>query len=1418
MSTKNTIYAFCVISVVIILGAVSLNYNLSPLFDSVDKQINEGSTIVMNGSIDEDKLSSLLITGGYLTDPQDAKFISKWYSGKIQSSETLGNLGAINGKQFRIPADSINLGGEELKARYKTELETLGQDSLWKALNKSMLQTYYGTKNDSTALIKVFVAKSQDKIWGIIPKLIAVDSVTVRITEHWIDESNLSDSSKVLGYALTDKEGFATFYVPKGHSYSVLPIAKGYQYGQEKGTINGPLIENLEDIKFTQEEHRIRPFRSTTYNLLKNDRALISRTPTEFRNILASDVAVFIVCWLLVFAITAFWDKKQGGKTDSLLLLSLMTITGLGLLTLYGQMLPLTDIFYAHKMIDVFSFNIHNFSGGFVIGCGLLVLLSRFNYLKLFQRYHSKWFMHKGFGKSTLANLYPAMPFVFIAILLMVMLRLLGTAPEGSDARVNLFGFQPSEVVKYLVVIFMAFFFYLKGDVIKAYGAKLTILARRRYVAVIGGVIFTIAIVCILFLAMLKDMGPGIVVLATFILLYSIARRDLPQLLLGILSYVTLVGMAYYITNLTSIKIIAVLAWFPIWIIYSWRKKRTIYESAIFFNVLVSLFLIGGYLIRPFLPHMADRLFNRTNMAGTGIFDNAVPQGDQIAQGLWGTASGGLTGMGVGGGSSYYIPAGHTDLILNSLGEQMGWIGIIIVVIGFYILISRTIVTAQYSGHKFTFYLCLGIGLITGVQFLFIALGCIGAIPLSGVPVPFMSYSGTSIVMAMAAFGIVISISRHRGNSEALKSFVVNEMMDKDTFENYEAKSLNKNLFAGMVLLFTGSLCVIAINGYYQIIASSKTKIRPAKTATNTGLRVLDYNPRIKQVISQLYIGNIYDRNGVLLATSDKAELDDSIKNFLEENDIKIPLEELKSNRLKRYYPFGSNTVFMVGDLNRSDVYVNYSGLPPMGYFAESNNADQLRGYDTKPKTIEIESPKYQLNRFHKPVNVSFKYKLHDYTQLLPALSMSIYQNPWIKYYNESREKRDIRLTIDAVLQTKLQQRMAKYIKEDSPILKKLKDLRASVVVLDAKNGELLTSSNYPLPEVDSIIKVRELKLDRKADAPSEWRKGAPITERDLGLTYQTAPGSTAKVMSAIAGFKKIGTEAYNRGFEIKPYMTVEPPQKEPNTSMPSMNRNGGKLTYMENAIKNSSNCYFVMLVNEEDLYSQLGEVYWEVGASLDHQRPYFFSMDEYTSSGKSDFDKVIRKFQTRGLTDYKRYINREPQSLKWNPNSRRDRISSIQEYTGIAWGQSQLEASPLNMARVAGIVANEGKLAPTQFLLKESYSEQPIDVFDSKSASLLASAMSDEASKWTKEKNVIPKYLAGNIGGKTGTPMRRIRGKNIMNDGWYICFIKNAENGKTLSIAIRLERLPEKTVSTEAVKFLSVIVLPTLQECGYIK
>lgn len=1407
------IVGFLIVAAVFCIGVKALISNLAPFFGMVDTRIKEGQTVVMNGKVDPAALEKLFVEGGYMADPVDAAFVAKWYAERINGGEQLPNLGALNSQdRFGIPAEEIEkAGGSELKARLQTSYEALGQDEEWSGIDVKTLSSSFGKENSETVPFRVHVSDGSKENKGK-----DVAGVAVRLTEHWQNDSVLVDNlpehySRTVGFAVTDNDGNATFHVPAGKSYSAVPIARGFQFGREKGTTDGPLADGFKTVNFTRKPHTITPLKSSAYLHMKNDNALVARSPADYLGALRTGCIVFILSWLVTFLYTAILDRRQGRSTDFMLLLVLMTLTGMGILTLYGQMRPLTDIFSASKMIWYC-----------VGGCALLMLLSSFNYLKLFQRYSSRFGNIRSVGAGALRAAAPGYPFLIASVLLMVLLVLIGQAPEGSDAKVNIalpgFQFQPSEVIKYLMVVFMAFFFFVEGDVIRTYGEQLTMLSRRRQWVITGIVLVAIAFICLLFLGMLKDMGPGIVILATFIMLYSLVRRDFPQLMLGVFSYILLVGAAYMISSQPVVRLTAVGLWFVLWISYGlFRKKKVIYESALFFNALVSMFLVGGYLIRPFLPHMADRLFNRTNMAWSGIFDNAIPQGDQIAQGLWGTASGGFSGMGLGGGAPYFIPAGHTDLILSSLGEQMGWLGILLVAICFYILISRTASAAMYSGHKFTMYLCLGLGLITGVQFLFISLGSVGVLPLSGVPVPFMSYSGTSIVAALAAYGIVISISRHRGSREALKAFVVSNSRAKDDRNVREARSLYRNVLAGMVLFVVSIAVVTAVNGYYQLIAADSTKIRPAITSTAQGLRVMDYNPRIKQILDMLGRGNIYDRNGLLLATSERADIKD-YERVRDSLGIALPeLAQIKAQYLKRYYPFGSNLVFIVGDLNRPDAYTSFKGAAPMGFLAENRLSDSLRGLDSKAERIELHGSDYKYNRFLPPVSdAGFKFSKHDYSFLLPALKQSAYNNDWVKNFNNNRKSRDIQLAVDAVLQTRMQEALASYLPTTYP---NKKQLRASVVVLDALNGDMLTSANYPLPDADSIIMLRELGYDR-LELPSEGRPGVPLTERDLGTSLQTAPGSTAKVMTAMAGLRKLGPAAYDTGYEIKPQMTVEGPGNEPNTSWPGSNRNGGRITYMENAIRYSSNCYFIMLLNDKDLYKPLGEIYGMVGASVGHSslhptaNSYFFDMSEYDAASKNRLTDYMNTFAKGGLADYRRYMN------NYKGDGTDKKMSSIQNWTGLAWGQSGLLASPLNMARVASIAANGGKLTPTRYLLGEPVAK-PVEVLDVRSAELIKSAMMSESDKHIGNKRLSP-ALKGNIGGKTGTPERfsKLLGKKS-NDAWYMCFIKNPSTGKTFAVALRMERTgvqgESRRTSTEAVRLLNEVVIPVLQKSGYV-
>ena len=144
--------------------------------------------------------------------------------------------------------------------------------------------------------------------------------------------------------------------------------------------------------------------------------------------------------------------------------------------------------------------------------------------------------------------------------------------------------------------------------------------------------------------------------------------------------------------------------------------------------------------------------------------------------------------------------------------------------------------------------------------------------------------------------------------------------------------------------------------------------------------------------------------------------------------------------------------------------------------------------------------------------------------------------------------------------------------------------LRVSVVVLDAQNGDLLTSANYPLPDYKRIKQEEDLaRNSHRSISYNDNGRGydwKAYTDRDLGLTYATAPGSTAKVMSAMAGLQKLGVSAAEKKYLVDEKEIVENGSaREPY---------GDEEVTMRDAIVKSSNCYFINLVNDCELYNNL--------------------------------------------------------------------------------------------------------------------------------------------------------------------------------------------------------------------------------------
>ena len=187
----------------------------------------------------------------------------------------------------------------------------------------------------------------------------------------------------------------------------------------------------------------------------------------------------------------------------------------------------------------------------------------------------------------------------------------------------------------------------------------------------------------------------------------------------------------------------------------------------------------------------------------------------------------------------------------------------------------------------------------------------------------------------------------------------------------------------------------------------------------------------------------------------------------------------------------------------------------------------------------------------------------------------------------------------------------------------------------------------------------------------------------------------------------------------------------------------------MEEAIVKSSNCYFVNYLNANNTYRELGRIYETVGVRLDGHEgrrnitPYFFNIGEFKNV--SEFEEEIDYLALKGSTLYRKY----QEERKAKSFHKMSRYNGSADFWGIAYGQGQLYATPLNMARVGTIVANNGKYIPTRYTMTEA-TEGTNQLVPSGTA-LLRKYMEKEADKHRIQGADLP---AGAMS-KTGTPER---------------------------------------------------------------
>jgi cell division protein FtsW len=151
---------------------------------------------------------------------------------------------------------------------------------------------------------------------------------------------------------------------------------------------------------------------------------------------------------------------------------------------------------------------------------------------------------------------------------------------------------------------------------------------------------------------------------------------------------------------------------------------------------------------------------------------NAADAGYQVCQSLYAIGSGGVLGEGFARGQAklFYLPYPYSDFIFSVVGEEFGLIGTLSIVAAFAVLLWRGTRAALLAPDRFG--MLLGIGIVSGiiVQALFNISVVVSLLPAKGIPLPFISYGGSSILVTLFAVGVLLNISRHAGkNNERLR-------------------------------------------------------------------------------------------------------------------------------------------------------------------------------------------------------------------------------------------------------------------------------------------------------------------------------------------------------------------------------------------------------------------------------------------------------------------------------------------------------------------------------------------------------------------------------------------------------------------------------------------------------------------------
>lgn len=503
------------------------------------------------------------------------------------------------------------------------------------------------------------------------------------------------------------------------------------------------------------------------------------------------------------------WLRRTRPRADPFLLPIAGLLSVLGVLLLFSMKDPVRDMPSAAAQAQ-----------GIVLGGSLVLLVT-------LSGYFARLPLHR-YGYL----------YAVTALLGTVLLGIFGSGKGG--VKLTVAGTQPVEAIKILLVFFLAAYLAERGPLLNDPLRRLGPLPvpRRKDIAPL---LVLYALPLVLF-ALVKDLGPVLLLFGTFLLLVYLATGRGAYVVLGLLA----LGIGGWV---------------------GYELHFGVFETR------VEMWL--------------------------SPWRNSNRGGDQLAHGLWGLASGGAMGSGLGLGRPDFIPRAGSDLIFAALGEELGLIGSLLIVACFIAIIARGLRIARRVGSDFERLLAAGLSGLLALQALIILGGTLGLLPLAGITLPFVGYGKSSLITSFFISGVLLLLSAKTPAASVSPPRVYDIAAARITL-------VFAVLFAAIVVR------LVVLQGPSADRIAGLTQHGPDAD----GQEREHVNPRLLALARRIPRGRILDRAGRVLAETRSGD---------------------------RTYPFGAATGHLVG-------YLDPAVGGPAGL--EARHDAVLRGFESWPALV----------------------------------------------------------------------------------------------------------------------------------------------------------------------------------------------------------------------------------------------------------------------------------------------------------------------------------------------------------------------------------------------------------------------------------------------------------------------------------